>query len=98
MFLHVLSIMYSSSASYAQNPALEIVDQQKSLNVYLHIRVQKECSAEEPFCAASCVTKNIRPDANSVILRAHLCTAVGFMLKTLYSKLFMRRGQSSTHV
>ena len=49
-FLHVLSRMYSSSSTfYAQNLALEIVDQQKSVNVYLHIHVQRECSAEEPF-------------------------------------------------
>ena len=41
--------MYSSSAFYAQNPALEIVDQQKSVKIYLHIHVQRECSAEEPF-------------------------------------------------
>ena len=49
MFLHVLSRMYSSSTFYAQNPALEIVDQQKSGNVYLHMHVQRERSAEEPF-------------------------------------------------
>ena len=50
MFLHVLSRMYNSSRTfYAQNPALEIVDQQKRVNVYLHIRVQRERSAEEPF-------------------------------------------------
>ena len=50
MFLHVLSRMYSSSRTfYAQNPALEIVDQQKRVKVYLHIRVQRERSAEEPF-------------------------------------------------
>ena len=43
--------MYSvSSTFYAQNPALEIVDQQKSVAVYLHIvRVQRGCSAEEAF-------------------------------------------------
>ena len=47
----VLSRIYSSSIStvYAQNPVLELVDQQKSVNVYLHIHVQRECSAEEPF-------------------------------------------------
>ena len=28
---------------------LENVDQQKSVNVYLHIHAQRECSAEEPF-------------------------------------------------
>ena len=41
--------MYSGSTFYAQNLALEIVDQHKSVNVYLHIYVQRECSAEEPF-------------------------------------------------
>ena len=55
MFLHVLSRMYSSSTFYSQNPALEIVDQQKSVNVYLHIHVQRERSAEEPFmCTLMC--------------------------------------------
>ena len=50
MFLHVLSRMYSSSTLYAQNPALKIVDQQKSVNVYLQIHVQRrEFSVEEPF-------------------------------------------------
>ena len=51
MFLQVLSRLYSSSSStfYAQNPASEIVDKQKSVNVYLYIRVQRECSAEEPI-------------------------------------------------
>ena len=52
MFLHVLLIsrIYSSSSTfYAQNPALEIVDQQKSVNVYLHIHVQREFFTEEPF-------------------------------------------------
>ena len=56
------------------------------------------------LCAASCVTKDspISPrfsptffyrDANSVLLLAHLCTAVviGPMRRTLYSKLFMMR-------
>ena len=42
MFLHVPSRMYSSSSTfYAQNPALETVDKQKSVNVYLHIHVQR---------------------------------------------------------
>ena len=49
MFLHVLSRMYSRSTIYGQNSALEIVDQLKSVNVYLHIHVQRECSAEEHF-------------------------------------------------
>ena len=49
MFLHVLSRIYSSSTFYAQNPALEVIDQQKSVNVYLHINAHRERSAEEPF-------------------------------------------------
>ena len=50
MFLHVLiSRMYSSRTFYAQSPALEIVTQQKSVNVNLNIHIQRECSAEEPF-------------------------------------------------
>ena len=57
MFLHLylLSRMRSSSTFYAHNPALEIVDRQKNVNVYLHIHVPLECSAEEPFmCSILC--------------------------------------------
>ena len=52
---HILLIsrMYSSSTFYAQNPALEIVDQQKSVNAYLHINVRRKCSAEEPLMRSS---------------------------------------------
>ena len=72
---------------------------------------------QNPLCAASCVTSSkdipvsprfspmfFYPDANSVLLRAHLCSAVdskpcvrnwhkliGFMRRTLCSKLFMVR-------
>ena len=59
---------------------------------------------QNPLCAASCVTKdiNISPrfspaffyrDANSVLLLAHLCTAVSIrsMGRTLCSQLFMMR-------
>ena len=62
MFLHLLSRMYSSSTFYAQNPALEIVDQQKSVSVYLHIHVPRECSAEEPFmCSILCHEEHLFP-------------------------------------
>ena len=37
-----------STRLYAQNPVFENVHQQKSVNGYLHIYVQRECSAE-PF-------------------------------------------------
>ena len=69
---------------YAQNLVFEIV-RTKSVKVYLHMyngNVQ-----QNPLCVESCVTKkfSIYPqfsptifdlDANSVLLRAHLCTAV----------------------
>ena len=95
LFLHLLSRMYSSSTFYAQNPALE----QKSLNVLsTHTCNMRMFSRRTLLCAASCVTKNISPrfsrtifyrDANSVILRAHLCTAVASMRK-LCPKSFTR--------
>ena len=60
----------------------------KRVKVYLHMdngNVQ-----QNPLCVESCVTKEFSmsplfsstifdPDANSVLLRAHLCTAVDFM-------------------
>ena len=54
MFLHVLSRMYISTTFYPQNPALEIADQQKSVNVYLHTHVQRERSAEELYSSRLC--------------------------------------------
>ena len=79
----------------------EIVRQQ-SVNVYLH-RYNGNVQ-QNPLCAASCVTtcKNlpISPrfsptifyrDANSVLFRAHLCKALGYMRRTPCSKLFIRR-------
>ena len=75
---------YSSiNRLYAQNPVFEIV-REESVKVYLHMHngnVQ-----QNPPCVESCVTKEISispqlsptmfdPDANSVLLRAHLCTA-----------------------
>ena len=72
---------------YPQTPVLEIVHDE-SVKVYLHIyngNVQ-----QNPLCVESCVTKEFSrsprfsstifdPDANSVLLRAHLCTAVDSM-------------------
>ena len=69
---------------YAQNPVFETVHDE-SVKVYPHIyngNVQ-----QNPLCVESCVTKEFAispqfsptifyPDANSVLLRAHLCTAV----------------------
>ena len=78
--------MYSSSKFYAQNPALEIVDQQEEREcLSIHTCTDGMFSRTNPLCTASYVTKNIAPrfsptifdrDANSVLLRAHLCTAV----------------------
>ena len=82
------TLLYSSiDKLYAQNPVFEIVHKE-SVKVYLHMyngNVQ-----QNPLCVESCVTKefSISPqfsptifdlDANSVLLRAHLCTAVDSM-------------------
>ena len=82
---------YSSSINrlYAQNPGFEIV-YEESVKVYLHMHngnVQ-----QNPLCLESCVTNGVSisprlsptmfdPDANSFLLRAHLCTAVDFMCR-----------------
>ena len=72
---------------YAQNPVFESVHDE-SVNVYPHMyngNVQQNC-----LCVESCVAKEFSmsprfsstifdPDANSVLLRAHLCTAVDSM-------------------
>ena len=83
-------VFYSSiNRLYAQNPVFEIV-REESVKVYLHMHngnVQ-----QNPPCVESCVTKEISispqlsptmfdPDANSVLLRAHLYTAVDFMCR-----------------
>ena len=83
-------VFYSSiNRLYAQNPVFEIV-REESVKVYLHMHngnVQ-----QNPPRVESCVTKEISispqlsptmfdRDANSVLLRAHLCTAVDFMCR-----------------
>ena len=58
----------------------------ESVNVYPHIMYNGNVQ-HNPLCVESCVTKEfsmsprfspalVYPDANSVLLRAHLCTAV----------------------
>ena len=79
------TLLYSSIIKlYPQNPVFEIV-YDESVKVNLHMyngNVQ-----QNPLCVESCVTKEFSmsprfsstifdPDANSVLLRAHLCTAV----------------------
>ena len=82
------TLLYSSIIRlYSQNPVFEIVHDE-TVRVYLHMsngNVQ-----QNPLCVESCVTKEFSisprfsstifdPDANSVLLRAHLCTAVESM-------------------
>ena len=78
--------LYSSIIRlYPQNPVFKIVHDE-SVKVYLHI-MYNENVQQNPLCVESCVTKNFSMsplfsstifdlDANSVLLRAHLCTAV----------------------
>ena len=74
---------------YAQNPGFEIV-REESVKVYLHMHNGN--IQQNPLCVESCVTNGFSistrlsptmfdPDANSVLLRAHLCTAVDFMCR-----------------
>ena len=84
------TLLYSSIIRlYPQNPVFKIVHDE-SVKVYLPMyngNVQ-----QNPLCVESCVTKKFSmsplfsstifdPDANSVLLRAHLCTAVDCMRK-----------------
>ena len=78
--------LYSSiNRLYAQNPVFAIV-QDASAKVYLH-NVYNGNVKQNPLCAESCVSEEFSispwfsptifdPDANSVLLRAHLCPAV----------------------
>ena len=94
------SVPLNSSRLYAQNPVFETVHGE-SVKVYLY-NMYNGNDQQNPLCVESCVTKElpISPrfsptvfyrDANSVLLRAHLCTAVGSMRRTPCLKLFMRR-------
>ena len=79
-----LSLYSSIDRFYAQNPVFEVV-YDESVKVYLHMyngNVQ-----QNPLCVEFCMTKEFSislrssptifdPDANSVLLRAHLCPAV----------------------
>ena len=85
--------LYSSiNRLYAQNPVCAIIHD-GSVKVYLHMyngNVQ-----QSPLCVESCVTQEFSislrlwrtifdPDANSVLFRAHLCTAVDSMHRKPY--------------
>ena len=77
--------LYSSiNRLYAQNPGFEIV-REESMKVYLH--THNGNVQQNPLCVESCVANGFSisprlsptmfdPDANSVLLRAHLFTAV----------------------
>ena len=81
---------YSSiNRLYAQNPRFEIVCEE-SVKVYLHMHNGN--AQQNPLCVESCVTNGFSisprlsptmfdPDANSILLRAHLRTAVDFMCR-----------------
>ena len=73
------------SILYAQNPVFGIVHEE-SVRVYLHTMCNGNVQ-QNPLYVESCVTKELSisprfsptifdPDANSVLLRAHLCAAV----------------------
>ena len=75
---------------YAQNPVFEIVHDE-SVKVRLHIMYNGNVQ-QNPLCVKSRVTQGFSisprlsptifdPDANSVLLRAHLCTAVDYMYR-----------------
>ena len=51
---------------------LKIVDQQKRVNVYLHIHVQREFSRKILYAQHPVSLRTSLPDAISVILRAHV--------------------------
>ena len=87
---HTSTPLYNSiNTIYAQNPGFEIV-REESEQVYPHMHngnVQ-----QNSICVESCVTKEFSisprlsptmfdPDANLVLLRAHLCTAVYSMCR-----------------
>ena len=80
---------YSSiNRLYAQNPVFEIIHDESVKVYYLHMYNGK--IQQNPLFVESCVSKEfsisprfsptiLDPDANSVLLRAHICTAVDSM-------------------
>ena len=94
------TLLYSSIIRlYPQNPVFKIVHDE-SVKVYLPMyngNVQ-----QNPLCVESCVTKKFSmsplfsstifdSDANSVLLRAHLCTAVDSMSRKPFVRFLSRR-------
>ena len=84
---------------YPQNPVFKIVHD-KSVKVYLPMYNSNNVQ-QNPLCVESCVTKKFSisplfsstifdPDANSVLLRAHLCTAVDSMRRKPFVRFFIK--------
>ena len=79
------TLLYSSIIRlYPQNPVFKIVHDE---SVKFYLPMYNGNVQQNPLCVESCVTKKFSmsplfsstffyPDANSVLLRAHLCTAV----------------------
>ena len=93
------TLLYSSIIRlYPQNPVFKIVHDD-SVKVYLPMyngNVQ-----QNPLCVESCVTKKFPvsplfsstifdPDANPVLLRAHLCPAVDSMRRKPFVRFFIK--------
>ena len=99
--LLLLLIAYFCAAvllgSYPQNPVFKIVHD-KSVKVYLPMYNRNV--QQNPLCVESWVTKKFSmpplfsstifdPDENSVLLRAHLCTAVDSMRRKPFVRFFI---------
>ena len=98
--LLLISTLLNSSIIrlYPQNPVFKL-GHDESVKVYLPM-----CNGnvqQNPLCVESCVTKKFStsplssktifdPDANSVLLRTHLCPAVDFMRRTPFVRFFIK--------
>ena len=87
LLLNSTSLYSGINTLYAQNRVFEIVHDE---SVKAYLRMYIENVQQNPLCVKPCVTKKFSmsprfspaffyPDANSVLLRAHLCTAVDTM-------------------
>ena len=101
-----MQIQYSSIIGlYPQNPVFKLFHDE-SVKVYLPMydgNVQ-----QNPLCVEPCVTKKFfmsplfsstifDPDANSVLLRAHLCTAVDSMRREPFVRFFIKMQVQYSH-
>ena len=91
------TLLYSSIIRlYPQNPVFKI-DHDESVKVYLPMYSRNV--QQNPLCVEFCVTKKFStsplfsstifdPDANSVLLRAHLCPAVDSMRRKPFVRFY----------